>query len=50
MFRIFIEEVIKVRDRLVLINDQLNQADSSEIDIVEYAIVVAKLEHKMEIL
>ena len=46
----FIEEVIKVRDRLVLINEQLNQAEPSQIDVVEYAIVVAKLEHKMEIL
>ena len=46
----FIEEVIKVRDRLVLINEKLNQEDTSQIDVVEYAIVVAKLEHKMEIL
>ena len=35
----FIDEVIKVRDRLVLINEELNKADSSEIDVVEYAIV-----------
>ena len=46
----FIEEVIQLRDRLLLIDEQLNRADSSDVDIVEYAIVVAKLELKMEIL
>ena len=46
----FIEEVIKVKDRLTLINEQLAKEDSPKIDIVEYSVVIAKLEHKMEIL
>ena len=40
----FVDEVLKVTERFALINDELNKADSSTIDIVEYAVVLAKLE------